>query len=196
MKLYVVVTLLVKASLTLAQGLPDVPTCSLQCFLSAMSSDGCSSLTDFSCHCRQSALVSEVTPCVQQACSEQDQSSVSNVVVTACSSVGVPISVPPVGEGTTATTESGLAPTTTGGESETAAPPGGPVSPSGPVMTLPTSTDTTPPTLSPSSLGASNQSSTPSPVSTSPPFLGGAESFRAGGKLAGAAAAIAAGYLM
>ncbi|KAL6235818.1 hypothetical protein BDW75DRAFT_239792 [Aspergillus navahoensis] len=161
-----------------------------------MSGDGCSSLTDFACHCRQSALVSEVTPCVEQACGEQDQSSVSNIVVTACSSVGSPISVPPVGGATTTITESGIAPTTTGGESETTAPPDGPVSPSGPVMTLPTSTDTTPPTLSPSFPGASTQSSTLNPVSTSPPFLGGAESFRSGGKLAGAVAAIAAGYLV
>ncbi|KAL4752046.1 hypothetical protein BDW72DRAFT_192375 [Aspergillus terricola var. indicus] len=161
-----------------------------------MSSDGCPSLTDFACHCRQPALVSEVAPCVQQACSEQDQSSVSNVVMTACSSAGAPISVPPVGGGTTTTTESGLAPTPTEGENEITTPPGGPVSPSGPVMTLPTSTDKTPPVLSPSSPGASSQLSTPNIISTSPPFLGGAESFRAGGRLAGAAAAIAAGYLM
>ncbi|KAL4773116.1 hypothetical protein BDW60DRAFT_206418 [Aspergillus nidulans var. acristatus] len=195
MKLYVAATLLLRASIILAQDLPDLPSCSLQCFLSAMSSDGCPSLTDFACHCRQSALVSEVSPCVEQSCNEQDQSSVSNVVMTACSSAGVPISVPPVDGAATTITESGLTPTPTTGENKTTIPPGGSVSPSGPVMTLPTSTDTTPPTLSPSSPGASSQS-TPNVISTSPPFLGGAESFHAGGRLAGAAAAIAAGYLM
>ncbi|KAL3433520.1 hypothetical protein BDV09DRAFT_110077 [Aspergillus tetrazonus] len=196
MKLFVAATLLLRASIILAQDLPDLPSCSLQCFLSAMSNDGCPSLTDFACHCRQPALVSEVAPCVEQSCSKQDQSSVSNIVMTACSSAGVPISVPPVDGGTTTITESGLAPSPTGGEHETMIPPGGSVSPSGPMMTLPTSTDTTPPTLSPSSPSASSQLSTPNVISTSPPFLGGAESFRAGGRLAGAAAAIAAGYLM
>ncbi|KAL4902991.1 hypothetical protein BDW74DRAFT_157241, partial [Aspergillus multicolor] len=192
MKLYIAVTLLFGTSLILAQGLPNVPTCSLQCFLSAMSSDGCTSLTDFACHCRQPALVEQVTPCVEQACSEPDQSSVSNVVMTACSSAGVPISIPPVGAATTTT--AGDDPTTTGGDDETAAPPdatASSASPSGPLMTSPSTT----PTSSPGTPGVSSQVIPSDPVATSSQFLGGAESFRAGGKLAGAAAAIAAGYL-
>ncbi|RDW79029.1 CFEM domain-containing protein [Aspergillus mulundensis] len=189
MKLYIGFTLLFGTSLTLAQGLPDVPTCSLQCFLNAMSSDGCPSLTDFACHCREPALVEQVTPCVEQACSEPDQSSVSNVVMTACSSAGVPISIPPVGATTATTTGDG--PTTTG---ESATPSS--VNPSGPLMTPSTSTDTTTPMSSPSTPGVSSQLIPSDPAATSSQFLGGAGSFRAGGKLAGAAAAIAAGYLM
>ncbi|KAL2849555.1 hypothetical protein BJY01DRAFT_142260 [Aspergillus pseudoustus] len=61
------------ANLARAQ-LIDLPQCSVQCILNAMSHDGCSSLTDFVCHCRQPSLVTDVTPCVQQACNAQDQS--------------------------------------------------------------------------------------------------------------------------
>ncbi|KAL4921432.1 hypothetical protein BDW62DRAFT_198002 [Aspergillus aurantiobrunneus] len=191
MKLYVAVTVFFSTSFTVAQIL-GLPGCSLQCFLNAMSHDGCSSITDFACHCRQPALVTEVTPCVERACNEEDQSSVSNAVVSECSSVGVPISIPPVGRGST--TES--IPTT----GETSAPTNGPVSPSGPVITLPTST----PTVSTSSLVGSSPSVFPSsshispsnPANTSPPFVGGARSSHSGGRVAGAAAAIAAGYLV
>jgi hypothetical protein len=45
----------------------------LNCFLTALEGDGCSSLTDFACHCQKPSLVSEVTPCVKKSCDEADQ---------------------------------------------------------------------------------------------------------------------------
>ncbi|ODM20196.1 hypothetical protein SI65_05184 [Aspergillus cristatus] len=77
--------------------IPNVPSCSLQCFLSSLTSDGCSDLTDFACHCAKPQLPKEITPCVEKACSEADQSAVSNAVVQECSAAGHPISLPPVG---------------------------------------------------------------------------------------------------
>ncbi|KAK4867081.1 hypothetical protein LT330_007822 [Penicillium expansum] len=85
----------VAAGLASAQ-LPDVPACSLSCFLSALQSDGCSELLDFNCHCQKPELVSSITPCVQKACEVKDQISVSNAVVGQCSSAGHPISIPPI----------------------------------------------------------------------------------------------------
>ncbi|KAJ5584899.1 GPI-anchored CFEM domain protein B [Penicillium hispanicum] len=90
-----VLTALVAAGLANAQ-IPNVPICSLNCFVSALSSDGCSSLIDFACHCQKPQLVSDITPCVKKACAVSDQASVSNVVVSQCSSAGYPISVPHV----------------------------------------------------------------------------------------------------
>ncbi|KAL2222247.1 immunoreactive protein [Thermoascus aurantiacus ATCC 26904] len=91
---------LVAAGLASAQ-LPDIPNCSLNCFVTALTSDGCSSLTDFACHCQKPQLISEVTPCVQQNCDLAAQSSVSSVVVSQCSAAGHPISLPAVGGGST-----------------------------------------------------------------------------------------------
>lgn len=54
--------------------IPNVPSCSLQCFLSSLTNDGCSDLTDFACHCAKPQLPKEITPCVEKACSEADQS--------------------------------------------------------------------------------------------------------------------------
>ncbi|KAF3400793.1 GPI-anchored CFEM domain protein [Talaromyces pinophilus] len=93
------------ATLGLAQAqLPNLPSCSLNCFLSALQNDGCSSVTNFTCHCANPSLVGAITPCVQSACDLSDQSSVSNAVTSVCSSASVPISIPPVtGAGTTTT---------------------------------------------------------------------------------------------
>jgi hypothetical protein len=67
----------------------------LQCFLTALSSDNCAELTDFKCHCEKSdALLSSVTPCVQDACSADDQASVIAGVKKTCAAAGVSISVP------------------------------------------------------------------------------------------------------
>ncbi|KAK2767681.1 hypothetical protein FQN54_003839 [Arachnomyces sp. PD_36] len=84
------------ASSLVAAQLPPVPQCSLNCFSSALTSDGCSGLTDFKCHCQKPALKQKITPCVKEACSKADQSKVSNVVVSVCKSVGEPIQLPPV----------------------------------------------------------------------------------------------------
>lgn len=85
------------AALVNAQSLPNVPQCSvsaspdakssvstrleaqanvspkLNCFVTTLTTDGCSGLTDFACHCQKTDLVSKITPCVQAACSVADQ---------------------------------------------------------------------------------------------------------------------------
>ncbi|KAJ5388740.1 hypothetical protein N7509_011281 [Penicillium cosmopolitanum] len=107
---------LVAASLANAQ-LPDVPSCSLNCFVSALTTDGCSALTDFACHCQKTSLVSNITPCVQKACDVADQISVSNAVVAQCKSAGHPIVVPPIEtttSKTSATSESSATETSSG----------------------------------------------------------------------------------
>lgn len=45
----------------------------LNCFVSALNGDGCSSLTDFACHCQKPQLVRDITPCVKKACAVSDQ---------------------------------------------------------------------------------------------------------------------------
>ncbi|KAL3484861.1 hypothetical protein BJX62DRAFT_48021 [Aspergillus germanicus] len=198
MKLHQLVVFFVGVSLAHAQ-LIDLPQCSIQCILTAMSHDGCSSLTDFACHCRQPSLVTEVTPCVQRDCNLQDQSSVSNAVTAQCSSVGVPISIPPVTTPTSSSNPTSISDepgiTSPGTETESI-----PVS-SGPLMTLPTTTPATTPASTP--IGSSSSvpySSAPTdslnPNASPPAFHGGAEALRSKGALAGAAAAVAAGYLL
>ena len=65
---------LVAAGLASSQGIPDVPSCSLNCFTTALTTDGCSGLTDWACHCGKPELVDQVTPCVEKACPVADQS--------------------------------------------------------------------------------------------------------------------------
>ncbi|KAI1919941.1 hypothetical protein LOZ65_004219 [Ophidiomyces ophidiicola] len=87
---------LVAAGIASAQ-LPNVPSCSIPCFVSALSKTGCTPLTDFKCQCGKTQLVGEVVPCVFEKCpSPADQSSVSSAVVSVCSAAGVPIQIPPV----------------------------------------------------------------------------------------------------
>ncbi|OCK86488.1 CFEM-domain-containing protein, partial [Lepidopterella palustris CBS 459.81] len=83
------------ASVATAQ-LANIPNCALNCFVNALTTDGCSGLTDFACHCKKTDLISNVTPCVQAACSADDQAKVITAVEGTCASAGVPISVPPV----------------------------------------------------------------------------------------------------
>lgn len=142
---------LVAASLANAQ-LPDVPKCSLNCFVSALTSDGCSELTDFACHCQKTQLISSVTPCVQKACEVSDQISVSNVVVSQCSAAGHPISVPPI---ETTTSESSA--TETGSGSESATP-----TDSGSASATPTDSGSATPSGSATSTGATTPGATPS----------------------------------
>ena len=94
MKTFVPALLVALAGVATAQ-LPDLPQCSLQCFLTALGSDGCSDLTDFKCHCeKSSALFASVTPCVQSACSAEEQAEVIKGVENTCASAGVSIDVP------------------------------------------------------------------------------------------------------
>jgi len=80
------------ASVASAQ-LADIPSCALQCFIDALSADGCSSLTDFACHCKKTDLIPTVEPCVQKACSAADQAKVITAVEGTCASAGVPITI-------------------------------------------------------------------------------------------------------
>ncbi|KAJ5356940.1 hypothetical protein N7517_011549 [Penicillium concentricum] len=111
----------VAAGLASAQ-LPDVPACSLSCFLSALQSDGCSELLDFECHCKKTELVTSITPCVEKACEYEDRISVSNAVVDQCSSAGEPISIPPIETGAETTTAAETTKTPTAPETTTAEP--------------------------------------------------------------------------
>ncbi|KAG2416754.1 hypothetical protein HFD88_007970 [Aspergillus terreus] len=104
--------------------LPNIPQCALQCFVTALTQDGCSQLTDFACHCQKPQLVGSVTPCVQQNCPDiNQQASVSNVVVSQCSQVGHPISVPPVKPTTTTAATTTAAPTGATTPSPSPSPP-------------------------------------------------------------------------
>ncbi|KAA8650937.1 uncharacterized protein ATNIH1004_003627 [Aspergillus tanneri] len=98
MKLPLVFIAVLTAGLSNAQ-LGNIPRCSVNCFVNALSKDGCSELTDFSCHCQKTGLVETVTPCVRDACDQSDQVAVSSAVVQQCSQAGHPISVPPVTTG-------------------------------------------------------------------------------------------------
>ncbi|RAK86310.1 CFEM-domain-containing protein [Aspergillus costaricaensis CBS 115574] len=110
-------TLLVLLASTLATAqLPNIPSCSINCFISAFQHDGCSQLTDFACHCQKPDLPTTITPCVQKACNVADQSAVSSEVVRQCSIAGHPISIPPVGGGLETTTLSMPRTSTTDGE--------------------------------------------------------------------------------
>ncbi|KAH8699114.1 hypothetical protein BGW36DRAFT_406949 [Talaromyces proteolyticus] len=103
-------------SATNTGGLPDVPQCSLSCFATALSSDGCSSLDDFACHCAKSGLVSDISSCLESNCSNADQSSAFSAISSICSSVGHPVSV----SSATATATATSAVTTTTGTSASA----------------------------------------------------------------------------
>ncbi|KAF2094923.1 CFEM-domain-containing protein [Rhizodiscina lignyota] len=108
--------------------LPAVPSCSLNCFVTALTGDGCSGLTDFKCHCSKPGLSAQIVPCVKKNCpSEADQQSVIQVVSSQCNSAGVPITVS-LDASESATSSSGagvktssaaasVAPTSTGGVS-------------------------------------------------------------------------------
>ena len=43
------------------------------CLVGPLTTDGCSSLTDFACHCQKPGLVAKVTPCLQKSCDAADQ---------------------------------------------------------------------------------------------------------------------------
>ncbi|KAI1957952.1 hypothetical protein LOZ58_005426 [Ophidiomyces ophidiicola] len=87
---------LVAAGIANAQ-LPNVPTCSISCFVAAFGQSGCTPLTNFKCQCGKPELIGQIAPCVLEKCpAASDQSSVSSAVVSVCKAAGVPIEVPPV----------------------------------------------------------------------------------------------------
>ncbi|PKY06114.1 CFEM-domain-containing protein [Aspergillus campestris IBT 28561] len=115
------------AALVSAQTLPDIPGCSMQCFLDALMNDGCPGLMDFGCHCQKPELVSKVTPCVKSSCGIPEQATVSDVVMKQCASAGHAISIPPVGEATPTAT----ATSSTDTASSSVSPPSNTMSSSG-----------------------------------------------------------------
>ncbi|PLB47524.1 CFEM-domain-containing protein [Aspergillus steynii IBT 23096] len=127
MKFSAVFLALLTAGIASAQ-FDNIPQCSVQCLVDALTKDGCSQLTDFACHCQKPGLVQTVTPCVQKACTGPEQATVSSVVVEQCAKAGHPISVPPAGGA-----GSGSATATA-----TAAPTSGSAQTTSGVMTLPT----------------------------------------------------------
>ncbi|PKX94925.1 putative GPI anchored protein [Aspergillus novofumigatus IBT 16806] len=162
MRLAAAAVVLGAGAITSAQ-LSSIPQCSLTCLTSALGADGCSELTDFACHCQKTGLVEQVVPCVQQACDVTDQQAVSKVVVSLCSGVGHPVSVPPVDSSTPKSTAAGSVPTTSsssnsttvsglGGSSRTS-------SAASMTSTLGSTTSSTVNTASPSSTSQSNGAS-------------------------------------
>ncbi|OAG22266.1 CFEM-domain-containing protein [Alternaria alternata] len=94
MKTFTIATIVALASVGAAQ-LDNIPSCALNCFVGPLTSDGCSSLTDFACHCKKGAqLLSQVQPCVQGACGPSDQAAAIAAVESTCSAAGAPISIP------------------------------------------------------------------------------------------------------
>ncbi|KAF3046780.1 hypothetical protein E8E11_008908 [Didymella keratinophila] len=82
-------------ALAAAQGIADLPACSLTCLTSAIPSLGCG-LTDFACSCKKAdTLTPQLTPCVQSACKDEaDQAKVLTVLSSICAAAGVPIEAP------------------------------------------------------------------------------------------------------
>ncbi|CAO2650506.1 Nn.00g017980.m01.CDS01 [Neocucurbitaria sp. VM-36] len=94
MKTFTIATIIALASVGTAQ-LDNIPSCALNCFITPLSSDGCSALTDFACHCKKGAeLLAQVQPCVQGACSAADQATTISAVEATCEQAGAPISIP------------------------------------------------------------------------------------------------------
>ncbi|OQE32686.1 hypothetical protein PENFLA_c001G05875 [Penicillium flavigenum] len=129
--------------------LSNIPQCSLTCFTSTLSGDGCSELTDFACHCQKPGLAAEIVPCVNKACDISDRQAVSSVVESLCSGVGHPVSIPAVDTSVPTTTAIAV-PTTRSSNSTTVS--GGPgfktsstVSGLGPSSETSSTTSTAPP---------------------------------------------------
>ncbi|RMJ21973.1 hypothetical protein PHISP_07164 [Aspergillus sp. HF37] len=117
MHFFRVLLALVAATLASAQ-VPDLPQCSMMCFIDALATDGCTPLTNFACHCQQPSLVEDVTPCVRQNCDKAAQSSVSSIVVSICSEAGHPVTIPPInGASTTLSAATSVSTTAAGATS-------------------------------------------------------------------------------
>jgi hypothetical protein len=59
----------------ITQLVTQIPSCALTCLVTAAASVNCA-ITDYSCQCSNaSALQASATPCVQSACSADDQAS-------------------------------------------------------------------------------------------------------------------------
>ncbi|KAF1946089.1 CFEM-domain-containing protein [Clathrospora elynae] len=96
MKSFTLASIVALASVASAQsGLDNIPSCALSCLVGPLTTDGCSALTDFACHCKKGdALIVGVQPCIKSACSEADQAATIKAVSETCAAAGVPISIP------------------------------------------------------------------------------------------------------
>ncbi|OXV07311.1 hypothetical protein Egran_04924 [Elaphomyces granulatus] len=173
---------LVAAGVVNAQ-FPDIPNCALSCLVGPLTSDGCSSLTDFACHCQKPDLISQVSPCLEKSCNSADQSTVAGVVAKQCEAAGHPIAIPNL--------SAGSATTSSAAPSESVAPP---LTTAVPSLTsipgyYPTPSSATPPSI-PVGTGMSSSTSISTSTVTSPPFLGAASNVR--GNMPGIAAIAAA----
>ncbi|KAF1972957.1 CFEM-domain-containing protein [Bimuria novae-zelandiae CBS 107.79] len=200
MKTFVPALFVALAGVASAQ-LADLPQCSLQCFLTALGSDGCSQLTDFKCHCEKSdTLFSSVTPCVQKACTADEQAEVITGVQKTCAQAGVTISVPvPSAAATTKAPESSAAESsaeaTESSAESTKAPESSAAESSAPAATSsyeaePTSSEVAPASsvsVAPSP-SANGTVGTAAPVPTTSEFPGAASRIGAAAGLVGAAA--------
>jgi len=97
------------ASVASAQ-LDNIPSCALSCFVTVLTTDGCSGLTDFACHCKKTDLIPKVTPCVQSSCSAADQAKVITAVEGTCAEAGVPLSLSAPGGASSTPAPSSAAP--------------------------------------------------------------------------------------
>ncbi|CRL28928.1 Extracellular membrane protein, CFEM domain [Penicillium camemberti] len=111
MRLTTGIVVLAAGAIARAQ-LSNIPQCSLTCFTSTLSGDGCSELTDFACHCQKPGLAAEIVPCVNKACDVADRQAVSSLVDSLCSGVGYPVSIPAMDTSAPTTTPTGVIPTT------------------------------------------------------------------------------------
>jgi hypothetical protein len=94
MKSFTVATFVALAAVATAQ-LPDVPQCSLNCFIGPLTSDGCSQLEDFKCHCQKAdSLFAAVTPCVKKNCTPAEEADVISKVKDTCAANGITVSIP------------------------------------------------------------------------------------------------------
>ncbi|OAK98688.1 CFEM-domain-containing protein [Phaeosphaeriaceae sp. SRC1lsM3a] len=102
MKTFAIASVLALATVGSAQ-LNNIPQCALSCFIGPLTSDGCSSLTDFKCHCQKGAqLLSSVQPCVEGACSSSDKDATIAAVQKTCAENGAPIQIPGAGAASSA----------------------------------------------------------------------------------------------
>ncbi|KAJ6132354.1 hypothetical protein N7471_007569 [Penicillium samsonianum] len=111
MRLPAAIVVLAAGAIARAQ-LSNIPQCSLTCFTSTLSGDGCSELTDFACHCQKPGLAAEIVPCINKACDVKDRQVVSSLVESLCSGAGHPVSIPAVDTSVPTTTAVGAIPTT------------------------------------------------------------------------------------
>ncbi|KAG9205818.1 hypothetical protein G6514_006092 [Epicoccum nigrum] len=109
MKTFAITSIIALASVATAQ-FDNIPSCALTCFIGPLTTDGCSALTDFACHCKQGAkLLATVQPCVEGACSAADKETTIAAVEKTCADAGAPIEIPDAPSASSAAPSSAVA---------------------------------------------------------------------------------------